>query len=196
VTLARANWVRYLPLGLLLIGPLAATVVGALLPPPEAHWSDHVVSASVAGGTLIAVAIGTWTVRARLGLLPVLILVCLVLGLGLETVGNIMAGQSIWREPYGDEDVWAAAQGVPGFEVGHDLAGWGDGLVVVSGVALAVYAGVRHWVSAVAAVAGTVLAFFPPWILPAVGAVLLLACTVIRQSSASGVPSRARLTAR
>jgi hypothetical protein len=169
------------PLGLLLLSPSAVIIAGILLPPPAAHWSDHLLSAAAAGGCVAAIAAGTYLVRKRLTLAPILILGGLTAGLGLEVIGNVVAARSIWRQPWGDEEVSDLAQSLQGFELGHDLAGWGDSLVVASGLGLAVYAGARRWVSTGPAFLGGVLAFFPPWVLPGVGAVFLLAWTAVQQ---------------
>jgi hypothetical protein len=178
-------------LGLLFLSPLAMIVTSLSLPPPAAHWSDHLVSAAGAGGCAAAIAVGSLLVRRRLTLAPILILGGLTVGLGLQVIGNVAVARSIWRQPWGDEEVSDLARSLPAFERGHDLAGWGDGLVVVSGLALAVYAGARLWVSAGPAFLGGVLAFFPPWILPGVGVVFLLAWTAInqRRDSPESVPA-------
>lgn len=177
----RSPWVDHAPLSLLLLSPLVMIIAGVLLPPPAAHWSDHMLTAAAAGGCVAAVAVGVYLVRGRLTAAPILILGGLTAGLGLQVIGSVTVARSIWRQPWGDEEVADLAGSLDGFQQGHDLAGWGDNLVLVSGLALAVYAGARLWVSAGPAFLGGVLAFFPPWVLPGVGAVFLLAWTAVQQ---------------
>ena len=175
----------YAPLGLLLLSPVAMIVAGILLPPPAAHWSDHLLSAAAAGGCVAAIAVGAYLVRRRLTVAPILILGGLTAGLVLQVIGNVAVARSIWRQPWGDDEVADLARSLYAFEQGHDLAGLGDSLVVVSGLALAVYAGARLWVAAGPAFLGGVLAFFPPWVLPGVGVVFLLAWTAVQQRRSS-----------
>jgi len=78
--------VDHAPLGLLLLSPLAMIVAGILLPPPDAHWSDHMRSAAAAGGCVAAIAVGAYLVRGRLTVAPILILGGLTAGLGLQVI--------------------------------------------------------------------------------------------------------------
>jgi hypothetical protein len=185
--------------GLLLLGVASAAITGSLLPPPAAHWSDHILTAAVAGGQLVALAAGAWLARRALSRTSLVILSLIAVGLMFELVGNVIAGRSIWRQPFGDEDVWEAAHNFPGFELGHDLAEYGDVGVLLGGLVLATVLGVErrvHW--AVAVIAG-VLVLIPPWLLPALSTVFLLAWLIarprhrIRRLRAEAVPrSKAR----
>jgi hypothetical protein len=90
-------------------------------------------------------------------------------------VGNQRVAASIWQTSYSDEQAAAIGPSFEGFESGHALAGTGDMLVVLGGLAFAVALGAFRRVGPGVAVAGVVLSLFPPWILPAAGTVLLLA---------------------
>jgi hypothetical protein len=75
---------------------------------------------------------------------------------------------------FGHEQAAAIGPSFEGFEAGHALAEAGDVLVVLGGLAFAVALGAFRRVGPGVAVAAVVLSLFPPWILPAVGIVLLL----------------------
>jgi hypothetical protein len=99
-----------------------------------------------------------------------------IVGLVLEAVGNLRVARSIWRTPYGDEEVGQFGSAFSGFDSGHDLAAAGDLGVVFGGVAFALVLGVSRRAGVVAAVVGVVLSFIPPpFIIPACGVVFLLA---------------------
>ena len=146
-------------MGLFLMGPLAAAVAEFLRPEPPGHWSGHLASAAVSAGVAAAVATGTWLVLRRLP----------------GYVGNLRVAQSLWATSYGDEAVGALGPSFADVESGHTVAGLGDGLVVVAGLAFAALLAVTRRVSPALALIGGVLAFFPPWIYPAPGPVFLLA---------------------
>lgn len=177
----RSPWAGHAPLALLVLSPLAAVAAAVLLPPPAGHWSDHLRWAAAAGGCVVAVAVGAWLVRDRLSAAPLLILGALTTGLALRVVGSAMVARTIWRQPGGADVIPARAGSLSAFERGHDLAGWADNLILVSGLALAVYAGARLWVTTGPAFLGGVLAFVPPRVLPGAGAVFLLAWTAVHR---------------
>jgi len=124
---------------------------------------------------LLAVVAGAVLARRRLNVLLVVLLAVVAVGLVLEVVGNQRVAASIWQTSYGDEEAAAIGPSFEGFESGHELAGTGDMLVVLGGLAFALALGALRRVGPGVAVAGVVLSLFPPWILPAVGMVLLLA---------------------
>jgi hypothetical protein len=121
----------------------------------------------------------------------VLLLTIVAVGLVLEVIGNQRVAASIWQTSYGDEEAAAIGPGFEGFESGHALAGTGDMLVVLGGLAFALALGALRRVGPGVAVAGVVLSLFPPWILPAVGTVLLLTFLLRgpRQAVRSEAPS-------
>jgi hypothetical protein len=148
-------------------------------------------SEAAAVGQLLAVVTGAVLARQRLNVLLVVLLTVVAVGLVLEAVGNQRVAASIWQTSYGDEEAAAVGPSFEGFESGHALAGTGDMLVVVGGLAFAVAVGAFRRVGLGAAVAGVVLSLLPPWILPAVGTVLLLAFLLRgpRQAVRSDAPS-------
>jgi hypothetical protein len=168
-------WRRWAPFGLFLVAPVVGVFVDLLVSGPRGHWSGHVGSGAVAGGQLLAVVTGAVLARRRLSVLLVVLLAVVAVGLVLEVVGNQRVAASIWRTSYGDEQAAAIGPSFEGFESGHALAGTGDMLVVLGGLAFAVALGAFRRVGPGVAVAGVVLSLFPPWILPAAGTVLLLA---------------------
>jgi hypothetical protein len=168
-------WRRWAPFGLFLVAPVVGVLVDLLVSGPRGHWSGHVGSGAVAGGQLLAVVTGAVLARRRLSVLLVVLLAVVAVGLVLEVVGNQRVAASIWRTSYGDEQAAAIGPSFEGFESGHALAGTGDMLVVLGGLAFAVALGAFRRVGPGVAVAGVVLSLFPPWILPAAGTVLLLA---------------------
>jgi hypothetical protein len=169
------QWRRWAPFGLFLVAPAVGVLADQLLSGPRGHWSGHVGSEAAAAGQLLAVVAGAVLARRRLNVLLMVLLAVVAVGLALEVVGNQRVAASIWQTSYGDEEVAAVGPSFEGFESGHALAGTGDMLVVVGGLAFAVALGALRRVGPGAALAGGVLSLFPPWILPAVGTVLLLA---------------------
>lgn len=148
----------------------------------------------------MAVMTGAVLARRRLNVLLVVLLAVVAVGLMLEVVGNQRVAASIWQTSYGDEQAAAIGPGFEGFESGHALAEAGDKLVVLGGLAFAVALGAFRRVGPGVAVAGGVLSFFLPWILPAVGTVLLLAFLLrgrrpaVRSDAASVTPPSAATT--
>jgi hypothetical protein len=185
------QWRRWAPFGLFLVAPAVGAVAGLLLSGPRGHWSGHVGSETAAAGQLLAVVAGAVLARRRLNVLLVVPLAVVAVGLVLEVVGNQRVAASIWQTSYGDEEVAAVGPSFEGFESGHALAGTGDMLVVVGGLAFALALGAFRRVGPGVALAGVVLSIFPPWILPAVGTVLLLAFLLRgpRQAVRSDAPS-------
>jgi hypothetical protein len=169
------QWRRWAPFGLLLAAPAVGALVDLLVSGPRGHWSGHVGSGAVAAGQLLAVVAGAVLARRRLNVLLVALLAVVAVGLVLEAVGNQRVAASIWQTSYGDEEAAAIGPSFEGFESGHELAGTGDMLVVLGGLAFALALGALRRVGPGVTVAGVVLSLFPPWILPAVGTVLLLA---------------------
>jgi hypothetical protein len=193
-------WRRWAPFGLFLVAPAVGILVDLLVSGPRGHWSGHVGSGAAAAGQLLAVVTGAVLARRRLNVLLVVLLAVVAMGLVLEVVGNQRAAASIWQTSYGDEQAAAIGPSFEGFESGHALAETGDMLVVLGGLAFAVALGALRRVGPGVAVAGGVLSFFLPWILPAVGTVLLLAVLLrgprqgVRSDPASVTPHRAAAT--
>jgi hypothetical protein len=185
------QWRRWAPFGLFLVAPAVGALVDLLVPGPRGHWSGHVGSGAAAAGQLLAVVAGAVLARRRLNGLLVLLLTIVAVGLVLEVIGNQRVAASIWQTSYGDEEAAAIGPSFEGFESGHALAGTGDMLVVLGGLAFALALGALRRVGPGVAVAGVVLSLFPPWILPAVGTVLLLAFLLRgpRQAVRSEAPS-------
>jgi hypothetical protein len=186
------QWRRWAPFGLFLVAPAVGVLADLLVVSgPRGHWSGHVGSGAAAAGQLLAVVAGAVLARRRLNVLMVVLLAVVALGLVLEVVGNQRVAASIWQTSYGDEEVTAVGPSFEGFESGHALAGTGDMLVVVGGLAFALALGAFRRVGPGVVVAGVALSIFPPWILPAVGTVLLLAFLLRgpRQAVRSEAPS-------
>ena len=167
-------WRRWAPFGLFLVAPVVGVLVALLVSGPRGHWSGHLGSGAAAAGQLLAVVTGAVLARRRLNILLMVLLAVVGVGLVLEVVGNQRVAASIWQTSYGDEQAAAIGPSFEGFESGHALAETGDMLVVLGGLAFAVALGALRRVGAGVAVAGAVLSFFLPWVLPAVGTVLLL----------------------
>jgi hypothetical protein len=79
--------------------------------------------------------------RRRLNVLLVALLTIVAVGLVLEVIGNQRVAASIWQTSYGDEEAAAIGPSFEGFEPGHALAGTGDMLVVLGGLAFALALG-------------------------------------------------------
>ena len=182
------GWRGWWPFGLLAVGLVVAGLAGLLVPhEPSGHWSGHVGSGLIAAGQLVALLVGGVLARRRLSPLLLLPLAAIAAGLILEVVGNLRVATSIWRTPYGDEEVARIGSSFAGFDAGHALAGQGDLLVVLGGIAFAVILGLTRRVGPGAAVAGVVLSVIPPpWILPGCGVVFLLACLLRPAARAVG----------
>ena len=136
------GWRGWWPFGLLAVGLVVAGLAGLLVPhEPSGHWSGHVGSGLIAAGQLVALLVGGVLARRRLSPLLLLPLAAIAAGLILEVVGNLRVATSIWRTPYGDEEVARIGSSFAGFDAGHALAGQGDLLVVLGGIAFAVILG-------------------------------------------------------
>jgi hypothetical protein len=170
-----------LVVGLFIVAVVAVSLVGRLAPQPHGHWSGHLANVTIEVGMLVVVLVGTALAWPRLGqwlsrLLVAATLAIVVTGLLVEIVGNMRVSHVIWQTPYGDDSVAAYASGLPGYESGHTLAGDGDLLVLVGGIAFAIVLGVSRRVGPGAAIAGVVLSVIPPpFIIPAFGVAFLLA---------------------
>ena len=97
-----------------------------------------------------------------------------IVGLVLEAVGNLRVAHSIWRTPYGDEKVAQIGSGFSGLDSGHDLAGTGDILALLGGLAFALVLGFSRR-AGIAGLGRSHPLAHPPWLIPALGVVLLLA---------------------
>jgi len=176
------RWVPFaLVVGLFVAANVAVGVTESLVPEPHGHWSGHVGNATIDIGMIVVVVVGATLAWRRLGnlwvrLVAVATLAVVTLGLLLEAAGNLRVAHSIWGTPYGDEEVERIGSGFGGFDSGHDLAGTGDFVVLLGGVAFALVLGFSRRVGLVAALAAVVLSFIPPpFLLPAWGVAFLLA---------------------
>jgi hypothetical protein len=160
---------------------VAVFLVGTLAPQPRGHWTDHLTNATIDASMLVIVLVGTALTWRRLGQRPVIFLAAaalaiVLIGLLVEVVGNMRVAHVIWQTPYGDDSVDAYASGLPGYDSGHTLAGNGDLLVLVGGIAFATVLGVSRRVGTGVALGGAALSIIPPpFIIPAFGVTFLLA---------------------
>jgi hypothetical protein len=192
---------RWMPLTLLLALFIAAQVAvgiaGAIAPKPRGHWTGHHTNATIDAAMLTIVVAGAALAWRRLGqrlalLLAVVALAVVTVGLVVEVIGNLRVAQSIWRTPYGDEQVNRIGSQFNGYNSGHDLQSKGDLVVLVGGVAFAVILGATKRVGEYVMIAGILLSIIPPpFIIPACGVVFLLAW-LLRPSSKHPKPERAR----
>jgi hypothetical protein len=192
---------RWLPFTLLLVVFIAAQVAvslaGALAPKPRGHWTGHLTNATIDAAMLAVVVAGAALAWRRLGqrlalLLAALALAVVTVGLVIEVVGNLRVAHSIWRTPYGDQEVDRIGAMLNGYNSGHDLQSKGDLVVLVGGVAFAVVLGASKRVGEYVMVAGILLSIIPPpFIIPACGVVFLLAW-LLRPSSKRPKPEPGR----
>lgn len=166
---------RWAAFALLLLAPITVVVVDALRPEPSGHWSGHLSSAAISAGVAVAVVIGSALVWRQLPRFAVAALVVTEGGLALETVGNVRVAQGLWATSYDDNRAAAIGPTIAGYEWGHVVAERGDTLVIAGAVAFAISLGVSRRVGPVIAGICAVVAFFPPWIYPAPGILILLA---------------------
>jgi hypothetical protein len=186
------GWWRWSPFGLLLVAPLVAILNEILAPTPHGHWSSHLGNVAISAAQLV-VLVGAFALLAtrrprggRLLIGAVVVLLAIVaVGLVVEMVGNQRVAASIWQTDYGDGQAGLVGPASPGFESGHILAGRGDWLVWLGGLAFTALLGVLRWVPAGMAVAGFALSLLPPWALPGVGVLFVLAYVLARGSPAS-----------
>jgi hypothetical protein len=185
------QWWRWSTFGLLLVAPVAATITQGLAPTPHGHWSGHLGNVAISAGQLLALVGAATLVVARHGLggrrLTVFALVVLAVvaaGLVIQVIGNQRVAASIWQTDYGDEDVGLVGLAYPGFESGHALAGTGDMLVWLGGLAFTATLGLLRRIPTGVAVAGFALSLLPPWMLPGVGVLFVLAYLLARRSPA------------
>lgn len=175
-SVGRTRW----PYVLVLVPVVAVDVIGQFVPRPRGHWSGHLMSVSnslgVTIGLLLVAMVASRAGWARLLLVP------LAVGLLVGAAGNWRVATSIWATPYGDDDVRASLADDPGaFESGHDLAGRGDSIVYVSGIAFVAAVGITRRPRRSTLVGASVLAIMPPWILGGVGALFLLSRCAVEQ---------------
>src|SRR4029450_12191779 len=109
----RQLWRRWAPFGLFLVAPVVGLLVDLLVSGPRGHWSGHLGGGAAAAGEVLGA------------------------GVVLEGVGTKRVAASIWQTSYGDEQAAAIGPSFEGFESGHALAGTGDMLVVLGGLAFA-----------------------------------------------------------
>lgn len=171
------QWHRWAPFGLLAVAPAIGVLAGTLVPSgPRGHWSDHLASGVAAAGQLPAVVVGAVLARRRLNVLLVVLVAVVAVGLVLEAVGNQRVAASIWLTSYDDQEAAVIGPTLEGFASGHTLAATGDWMVMLGGLAFALTLRGFGRVGDGVTVAGSVLSILPPpFILPAVGTVLLLA---------------------
>jgi hypothetical protein len=163
------------PFALLMTGTVVLAVVALLLPPPTGHWQGHALSAAAAAGQLAAVLVAArWADGALPGIGRLLAAVVGV-GLALEIGGNALAARAIWRTSYSDDTAGLVGPTYPGFVLGHDLAEVGDLAVTLGGFALATVLGLTRRVPIAVAVVAIVLLIVPPWIMPALSTIFLIA---------------------
>jgi hypothetical protein len=192
---------RWIPFAVLLLVFIAAQIAvilgGALAPGPRGHWTGHLTNTMIDAAMLVAVLPGVALAWRRLGqrlamLLAIVALALVTAGLVVEVVGNLRVAHSIWRTPYGDQELEQIGSRFNGYDSGHNLQGKGDLVVLVGGVAFAVVLGVSRRVGESAAVIGAVLSIIPPpFIIPACGVVFLLAW-LLRPNSKRPSPQRSR----
>jgi hypothetical protein len=180
--LSARRWVPFaVVVGLFVAANVAVGVVGALAPEPHGHWAGHLTNAAIDIGMIVVVVVGAALAWRHLGHLVVKLfagaaLATVLVGLVVMTVGNLRVAQSIWRTPYGDEEVDQIGSAFSGFDSGHDLQGTGDLVVLLGGLAFALVLGFSRRVGVLAAVAGVIFSFIPPpFIIPGCGVVFVLA---------------------
>jgi hypothetical protein len=170
-----------LVVGLFVAAIAAVFLVGTLAPQPHGHWSDHLTNATIEASMIVIVLVGAALTWRRLGQPPAIFLAAaalavVLIGLLVEVVGNMRVAHAIWQTPYGDDSVDAYASGLPGYDSGHTLAGNGDLLVLVGGIAFATVLGVSRRVGSGVALGGAVLSIIPPpFIIPTFGVTFLFA---------------------
>lgn len=151
------------------IPPIVAVLTALLAPKPHGHWSEHLSSAGFKSTQLVLLLVlvtmlGWRTLRALL----LIALAVVAAGIVFQVIGDYQIADSIWRTT-GDP-----GRG-EGYDEGHDTSGFGDLLVVVAGLAVAIITGVARRVPALLAVAAGVMAFIPPpFLWPAAGVLMLV----------------------
>jgi hypothetical protein len=163
------------PFTLLLGGTVVLAVVAVFLPSPTGHWQGHALSASAAAGQLVAVLAAAWWADGALPGIGRLLAAVVGVGLALETGGNALAARAMWRTSYSDDMAGLVGPTYPGFVLGHELAEIGDLVVTVGGFALATVLGLARRVPVAVAVVAIVLLMVPPWIMPALSTILVIA---------------------
>jgi hypothetical protein len=157
---------RWMPLTLLLAlfiaAQIAVGIAGAIAPKPRGHWTGHLTNATIDAAMLTIVVAGAALAWRRLGqrlalLLAVVALAVVTVGLLVEVIGNLRVAQSIWRTPYGDEQVNRIGSQFNGYDSGHDLQSKGDLVVLVGGVAFAIILGATKRVGEYVMIAGILL---------------------------------------
>jgi hypothetical protein len=165
------------------IPPIVTIVAMLLAPEPHGHWSEHLGGAAFKSSQLVLLLILMTMLGWRtLGGLLVISFAVVTAGIVLQVIGDYRVADSIW-----------GTIGNPGFGIGydegHNMAEFGDLIVVIGGLAFAVVAGVTRRVPAQLAIVGAVMVIIPPpFLWPAAGVLMLL---LYRLTSASHLnPSR------
>lgn len=171
------------PFALLAVVPAAAVLSGLLAPGPSGHWTGHLSNAAVSAGQLLALFIGAVLIWRLLNVPLILPLAALATGLVIQVVANLQIAASVWRTPYGDDVV--GQYGGAAFEAGHVLASLGDNVVVIAGLVFVILLLLFRRVGIVAALFGMLLSFSPPWMLPALGSILVIAIIASQQQKIS-----------
>ena len=173
--MADAHPRRWAALSLLLLGPVTAVIGSALLPEPSGHWSGHMASAFMSTGVGVAVAIGAGMVWKHLPWHAFVALAAIEVGLVVGVLGNVRVARSLWATSYDDVEAATVGPTRAGYEWGHDVVDRGDLLVVAGALGLAASLALSHRIGPVMGATWGVLAFFPPFIYPALSALVLLA---------------------
>ena len=162
---------RYSKLVFLLAGipPIVGILTAQLAPDPHGHWSEHLSGAGLKSAQLVLLLVLVtmlgWRKLSVLLLISFAVIEC---GIVFQVIGDYQVADSIWR-----------TSGNPGFgegyTEGHHKSGLGDLLVVGGGLAFAITAGIARLVPVQLAVVAAVMVIIPPpFLWPAVGALVLI----------------------
>jgi hypothetical protein len=183
-------WRGLVPFGLVPVSLLAAVLTGQLAPEPHGHWVGHLTNAVVAIVQLAIIGIAAVAVLGRLNVGLMLLLAAVSAGLVMQAIGNLRVTDSIWRTPYGDEEVWAPEVADDALVSGHHLADRADLIVWIAGFAFVIAMGLFRRLKLTEVVPATSLAVIPPFIWAAPGVVLALAFLIRQRWIASPGPGR------
>jgi hypothetical protein len=156
--------------GVAAVPPFVWILTGWLAPDPHGHWSEHLALVGLKTTQLVLLFVLVMLLGWRALSMPLLMSFAVAgVGIVFQVLGDYQVADSIWRtigDPgFGD-----------GYNEGHDMAGSGDLLVLVGGLAFAIAAGIAGRVPVVLAIVAAAMVIIPPpFLWPAAGILVLSA---------------------
>ena len=173
------------PVAAFLVPVLAAQTVWSSRYDVTGHAADHLQSATPVFPMAFLSAVLLWALPARGRRDPVLwlLLAAAIASCLVVLAGNVQVIDAIGDTTWTDTQASQLGPARPGFESGHDLAGWGAWGAVLATMLASGLLWLRGLVSARVALAAALLSLvFPHFIAPGAGLVVLAASVAVTRA--------------